>query len=123
MAAISNHLENELLDHILRNSSWGPPANVYLALYTTNPTDADSGTEVDVDRQAITFGAASSGTCSNSAELSFTSMPAATVTHIGVHDHLSAGNLLFHGALSSSKAVDSGDTFKIAIGDLDISLD
>ena len=49
--------------------------------------------------------------------------PAVTVTHIGVYDHVSAGNLLFHGALSSSKAVDAGDTFKIAIGDLDISLD
>jgi hypothetical protein len=50
-------------------------------------------------------------------------MPAATVTHVGVRDAASAGNLLFHGALSSSKSVDAGDTFKIATGDLDISLD
>ena len=124
MAAISNYLENKLLEHVLKNTAYTTPGtNVFLALYTSNPTDADSGTEVDTDRQQITMGAASSGTISNSAELSFTSMPAATVTHIGVHDHLSAGNLLFHGALSSSKAVDAGDTFKVAIGDLDISLD
>ena len=124
MAAISNYLENELLDHVLKNAAYTSPSAVYLGLYTSNPTDADSGTEVDVDRQAITFGAvASGGTISNTADITFTTMPAAAVTHVGIHDHVSAGNLLFHGALSSTKSVDAGDTFKISTGDLDISLD
>ena len=93
MAAISNYLENELLDHVLKNAAFTSPSTVYLALYTSNPTDADSGTEVDVDRQAITFGSvASGGTISNTADITFTSMPAANVTHVGIHDHISAGN-------------------------------
>ena len=127
MAAISNYLENELLDHVLKNAAYTSPTTVYLALYTSNPTDADSGTAVSggsYARQAITFGSvASGGTISNTGDLTFASMPAATVSHVGIHDHLTAGNLLFHGALSSSKSVDAGDTFKISIGDLDISLD
>jgi hypothetical protein len=126
MAAISNYLENALLDHVLRNTALTSPTTVYLALYTSSPTDADSGTEVSggsYSRQSASFSAAASGTISNSADISYTSMPAATVTHVGVRDAASAGNLLFHGALSSSKSVDAGDTFKIATGDLDISLD
>ena len=126
MAAISNYLEDKLLDHVMRNTALTSPTTVYLALFSSNPTDAGSGTQVSggsYARQAITCGASSSGTISNSAEISFTVMPAVTVTHIGVYDASTSGNLLFHGALSSSKAVDAGDTFKIAIGDLDISLD
>jgi hypothetical protein len=126
MTAISNYLENKLLDHTLRNTSYTSPTTVYLALYTSNPTDADSGTEVSggsYARQTVAFSAAASGTISNSADITFTSMPAATVTHVGVRDASSAGNLLYHGSLSSSKSVDSGDTFKISTGDLDISLD
>tara|TARA_Y100000034_G_C6895337_1_gene412661 strand:- start:2170 stop:2550 length:381 start_codon:yes stop_codon:yes gene_type:complete len=126
MTAISNYLENKLLDHTLRNTSYTSPTTVYLALYTANPTDADSGTEVSggsYARQTVAFSAAASGTISNSADITFTSMPAATVTHVGVRDASSAGNLLYHGSLSSSKSVDSGDTFKISTGDLDISLD
>ena len=107
MAAISNYLENELLDHVLKNAAYTSPTTVYLALYTSNPTDADSGTECSggsYARQSITFGSvASGGTISNTADITYTSMPATTVTHVGIHDHVSAGNLLFHGALSSSK--------------------
>ena len=126
MAAISNYLENELLDHVLKNAAYTSPTTVYLALYTSNPTDADSGTAVSggsYARQAITFGSvASGGTISNTADITFTAMPGATVTHVGIYEH-TTNNLLFHGALSSSKSVDAGDTFKISTGDLDISLD
>jgi hypothetical protein len=129
MAAISDYLENKLLDHVLRNTSLTSPSAVFLALYSASPTDTGAaGTEISggsYARQTITFGAAASGTISNSAEISFTTMPACTVAFIGVHDHLTNANanMLFHGALSASKSVDAGDTFKIAIGDLDISLD
>jgi hypothetical protein len=126
MAAISNYLENELLDHVLKAAAYTAGASVKLALFTSNPTDAGSGTEVSggsYARQTITFGtAASGGTISNTADITFTTMPAATVTHVGIYEHTS-DNLLFHGALSSSKSVDAGDTFKISTGDLDISLD
>jgi hypothetical protein len=126
MAAISNYLEDELLDHVLKNAAYTAGSTVKLALFTSNPTDAGSGTEVtggSYARQTITFGtAASGGTISNTADITFTTMPAASVTHVGIYEH-TTNNLLFHGALSSTKSVDAGDTFKISTGDLDISLD
>ena len=124
MSGLSNYLENKLLDHALRNTSYTPVATVYLAWYVGRPTDAGSGgAEVAVTRQAATFGAASGGSVSNSSSISFTSMPAVTVTHLGVFDASSGGNQLFHGALSASVVSASGDTFTIAANDLDITLD
>jgi len=124
MSGLSNYLENKLLDHTLRNASYTPVTTVYLALYVGSPTDTGSGgTEVAVTRQAATFGAAASGTVSNSSSISFTSMPVATVTHIGIFDADTGGNLLIHGALSSSVVAASGDTFTIQANDLDIALD
>ena len=65
----SNFLENEILDHVLRNSSYTPPSTVYAALFTSNPDEDGSGTEVtggSYARQAVTFGAASGGSVTNS---------------------------------------------------------
>ena len=124
MSGLSNYLENKLLDHTLRNTSYTPATTVYLALYVGSPTDTGSGgTEVAVTRQAATFGAAASGAVSNSSSISFTSMPVVTVTHIGIFDADTGGNLLIHGALSSSVVAASGDTFTIQANDLDIALD
>jgi hypothetical protein len=129
MAAISDYLENKLLDHVLKDGSatFTEPTVVKLALFTQSPTDTGSTTnEVSggsYARQTITFASsAASGTISNTADIEFTTMPGATVTHVGVFAD-ATDNMLFHGALSSSKAVDAGDTFKISTGDLDISLD
>ena len=124
MSGLSNYLENKLLDHALRNTTYTPVSTVYLTLYVGSPTDAGTGgAEVNVTRQGATFGAAASGSVSNSSSITFTSMPAVTVTHIAVYDHLSAGNLLLHGALSSNVVAASGDTFTIQANDLDITLD
>ena len=124
MSGLSNYLENKLIDHALRNTLYTPAATVYLTLFVGSPTDAGTGgTEVNVTRQAVTFGAAASGTVSNSSSVSFASMPAVTVTHVAVYDHVSAGNLLIHGALSSNVAAASGETFTIQANDLDITLD
>ena len=129
MAAISDYLENKLLDHVLKDGSatFTEPTVVKLALFTQSPTDTGSTTnEVSggsYARQTITFASsAASGTISNTADIEFTTMPGATVTHVGVFAD-ATDNMLFHGALSASKAVDAGDTFKISTGDLDISLD
>jgi hypothetical protein len=46
-----------------------------------------------------------------------------TVTHVGVFDASTSGNLLVYGTLATSKLVESGDVFRIPAGDLDISLD
>ena len=46
MAALSNYLENALINATLRNTSYTSPSTVYVGLFTTDPTDAGSGTEV-----------------------------------------------------------------------------
>ena len=56
MAEMSNHLENALINAVLRNTSYTSPTTTYLALYTSDPTDADTGTEItggSYVRQAI----------------------------------------------------------------------
>jgi len=127
MAEFSNYLENALINAVLRNTSYTSPATVYVSLYTSDPTDADSGTEVSggsYARTAVTFGAPSNGVSTNSADVTFPTATASwgTVTHIGIHDASTSGNLLFHTPLDTSKTIDSGDIFKITTGNLSVTL-
>jgi hypothetical protein len=127
MAEMSNYLENALINATLRNTSYTSPSVVYLGLYTSDPTDADTGTEVSggsYARQAITFGAPSNGVTTNSAAIEFPQATATwgTVGWIGIEDALTGGNLLYHSPLDASKTIASGDIFKIAIGSLSVTL-
>ena len=127
MAAMSNYLETKVLDYVLRDTADWAPAAVYLSLHTADPAEDGSGAECSggsYARQAITFNAAhaTNGTIDNSSAEEFTNMPGCTVTHIGVWDHASAGNLLFYGAVTASKAVGAGDTISLSAGSLDITL-
>ena len=127
MAEFSNYLENALINAVLRNTSYTSPTTVYVSLYTTDPTDADSGTEVSggsYARTAVTFGAPSNGVSTNSADVTFPTATASwgTVTHIGIHDASTSGNLLFHTPLDTAKTIDSGDIFKITTGNLSVTL-
>lgn len=128
MAHFSDFLENELLDHAFRNSSYTPPTTVYAALYTAAPSDSGGGTEVSggsYARTAITFGAASGGAIANTSAVTFPTATGSwgTVTHFGIFDASTSGNLLAWNALSASKTVGSGDTASFAIGELDVTLD
>ena len=127
MAEMSNYLENALINATLRNTSYTSPSVVYLALYTSDPTDADTGTEVSggsYARQSITFDAPSNGVTSNTAAIEFPQATGnwGTVTHVGIRDALTTGNLLYHTPLDASKTIASGDIFKIAIGSLSVTL-
>ena len=127
MAEMSNYLEDALINATLRNTSYTSPSVVYLGLYTSDPTDADTGTEVSggsYARQAITFGAPSNGVTTNSAAIEFPQATATwgTVGWIGIEDALTGGNLLYHSPLDASKTIASGDIFKIAIGSLSVTL-
>ena len=130
MSAASDYLENKVLDHFLGTASTSAPATVYLALFTSDPTDAGSGTEVSTSgtaysRQSIAFSSASSGSTSNSADVEFSQATGSgfgTVTHFGIFDASTAGNLLFHGSLTASKTIDAGDVFKIASSNLSITV-
>ena len=127
MAEISNYLENALINVTLRNTAYTTPTTVYVALYTTDPTDADTGTEVtggSYARQSATFGAPSNGASVTTADITFPTCTASwgTVTHIGIRDASTAGNLLYHTALDASKTIASGDIFKISTGNLSVTL-
>lgn len=123
---LSNYLENKLIDHFLGTTTYTKPTTVYVGLFTVTPGEAGGGTEVtggSYARQAAAFTAASGGATSNSGNLDFTGMPAATTVAIGIFDALTTGNMLLYGSLTTNKTTDAGDTLRIATGDLDISID
>ena len=127
MAEISNYLENALVNATLRNTSYTSPATVYVALYTTDPTDADTGTEVSGNgyvRQSVAFSAPSNGVTSNSGAVEFPQATGSwgTVAYIGLRDASSGGNLLYHSPLDASKTISTGDVFRIAVGSLTVTL-
>lgn len=129
MAGKSDYLENKILDHVLRNVAYTPPATVYAGLYTSPPTDAGGGTEVagnGYNRKAAAFGAASGGVSSNTGVITFdTPTPSGwgTVSHIGIFDAASAGNLLYWAPLAVARTVLAGEPPFFAIGSITISED
>lgn len=129
----SNYLENAILDHILGGPDFTRPATVYVSLHTADPTDAGTGTEVSgngyarvaVTNNATNWPAASSGAKSNGTTITFPTATGSwgTVSHFGIWDAATNGNLLYHGALNASKAIADGDTASFGVGDLDITED
>lgn len=116
----SDYLEVKILDHVLRGVTYTPPTDIYVALFSASPDDDDDGTEVvggGYARQVATFNAASTvgglSSATNDGDITFTNMPTVTVTHIGLYDASSAGELLYWGTLAESKALTSGDQFTI----------
>lgn len=136
MSSISNYLEAAILNHIYRGNIGGTvfaqPSSLFVALYTSDPTDADSGAEITdaaYVRQPVTFGAPVVGvaktTIANDVLITF---PAATVdwgvvTHFGIKDALTAGNLLDHGQLTVPKSIMTLDVAIFSVGDIEISRD
>lgn len=126
--SFSNIFETRVLTWVFTADAVTRPASWYLALFTTDPTDAGSGTEVSTTgtayaRQSATF-TVSGDTASNSAAIEFPTATASygTVTHVGIFDASTGGNLIAHAALTTSKAIDTGDVFRIPTNDLDITL-
>jgi hypothetical protein len=128
MASISDYYENKIIDHMLRGQAFTPPSTIYLALFTVAPSDSGGGTEVSgggYARQSFTLNPASGGTSSNSADIVFPTATAdwGTIVAVGIFDAATGGNLLMWANLTQSKTVNSGDTFKINAGDLQINFD
>ena len=129
MAALSDYAEKLLLDFLMTTGTATRPTNWYVALYTAAPSDSGGGTEVSgagYARQAVAFDAAATpgGTTSNSADVSFTAAAGnyGTVTHLGIFDASSSGNLLWHGALTADKTVEDGDTITFTAGNIDLTM-
>lgn len=129
MAALSDYAEKLLLDWSMTTGAATRPTTWFVALYTAAPSDSGGGTEVTgagYSRKSVTFAAATSpgGTTSNTNTVTFTATGGnyGTVTHIGIFDASTAGNLLWHGAMTASKIVNDGDTLEFSIGNIDLTL-
>lgn len=136
MTAASNYLENKILDHVLKGTSYTSPSTLYLALFNNvsgnAATNLEAGTLTDETsssgtgyaRKTVTFAASAGGTSSTNATVTFDAATSAwgTITHVAVMDALTGGNVLFWGAVTTSKSIDLGDTFQVTSGNLQISL-
>ena len=125
--SFSNYLETKVLGHVFGATAYTAPATLYLALFTSNPAEDGSGTEVTGGgyvRQTVAF-TVTGNTASNTAAVEYPTASAnyGTVTHVGVYDASTGGNLLAYAALTSSKSIETGDVFRVPTGDLDITLD
>ena len=134
MSAMSDYLEGQLIAHIFRTGSFTKPTVLAVGLFTAAPTDAGGGTEVtggsyaratlnplDANWAAPSAG---NGVTSNSSAITFATPSASwgVVTHFGIFDAASAGNLLFWGALTASQTISSGNTVSFPAGSLTITL-
>jgi len=129
----SDFLELEVLDHVLGAAAYTAPGTTHIALFTVTPSDAGGGTEVTggsyarsaVTNNATNWPAAAAGAKANGTEIAFVQASAnwGTVVAFGIFDAATAGNLLYWGPITPNKAVNSGDTAKFAVGDLDVTED
>lgn len=129
MAALSDYAEKLILDWMMTTGSATRPTSWYVGLYTAAPSDAGGGTEVSGNgyaRESVTFASATSGagTTSNSNVVTFTADGGdwGSVSHMGIHDAASGGNLIWHGSLAAAKSVLDGDSLEFAVGNIDLTV-
>lgn len=126
--SLSDYLENKILEHVFKNTSYTSPTTVYASLHSADPgeTGADELAVADgYARQSCAFAAASSGSIANSGTVTFTNTGSAwsAATHFAIWDASSSGNCLGVGALAASKTVGAADTASFAAGALVVTLD
>ena len=122
---LSNTGENRALDFILGNTATAPTTPLKVALVTANGDDATAGTELTgggYARQSLSVAAAVNGATSNSADLVWTNMPAATVVGVEIWDSAATPVRLWYGALTASRTVAAGDELRLVAGSLTLSM-
>lgn len=138
MPGMSNYLQNKLVDHVFRATSFTMPTGLYVGIFTTTPTASGGGTEVaytgytrasispSVSNWYSTNGAtsgASSGTTGLTSNVpSLTAFGSGTIVGLassvqivgfGIYDASTGGNPLFYGAISPAKTINNGDPVPI----------
>lgn len=127
------YLDNKLLDLVFSNTAYTVPSTLYIGLSTTAPTQAGGNftepsgngyARVAVTNNSTNWPAASNGSKNNANAITFPQATGSwgTVTHFGIFDAATSGNLLAWGALSQSKAISAGDTPYFAAGSLTLNL-
>ena len=128
MAGKSTYLANGVLNHILKTGNLAVPTNIYVALYTTPPTD-DGNNGVEPSGNAYgrivknTWDNAAAGATENTGAITFNQASGdwGNIVAVGLWDNVTAGNLLYSNNLTTPKTVNSGDTAEFADGALDIT--
>lgn len=142
--SMSNYLEEQILHETLRGVAYTSP-ETHIALFTADPTDAGTGAEVTTTEgtggwtnyarqnaagagaQSAAWSAYSSGSCKNANVITFppnnNASASVTVTHIGIYDAATSGNLLYHAPLSASKIIQPGDVLSFAVNAITVTLD
>ena len=128
--SFTNYLETEILDHVFAGAAYTAPGTHYLALFTA-VADGEAGSVTEVStsgtayaRVAVSF-TTSGDTTSNSGAVEYATATGSgfgTVTHVGVYDASTSGNLMCYATLTASKAIAAGDGFRVPAGGLDITL-
>jgi len=132
MANMGNWMEASVLNEYFRGNSVTPPTTLYLALYTSDPTSADTGTEItggSYARQVVTFAAPTvQGTKSQIVSNITLTYPLATanwgdVAYWAIRTAATGGNMLAYGAFSQVKTIASGDQYVVQTGNITLTLD
>jgi len=144
MAALTDYLENKLIDQLFRGQAYAFPASLYVGLLTAAPSDSAAGTEVTggayarvavasslanwAGTQAAGSTVASSGTggtTSNNGVITFPTPSAGwgVVAYVGIYDAAAAGNLLAYAALSVAKTINIGDAVTFPAASLTFQID
>lgn len=133
---LSNLAEKKTNDKMFGGTDYTPPANYYVALFKSEPTDAGvvveadytSYARVEVANNKTTFSISAddgNATIENSIEIRFPTATAGTnaITHFGLFDASTAGNLYAYGVLATPKSYTTGDRPVFEIGALTIKVD
>lgn len=137
MSNFSDYTENNILQTTLRGNSFPTPSNVYIALFTADPTDSgDTGNELgdsNYARQDAAQGGSidtgwtspSDGVSKNAKQVEFPPISDAevTITHFGLFDAQTGGNMLYHSALSTSKTLQVNDVLTFDVESITVTVD
>lgn len=121
-----------LVDNLNVGTIDNPPtgsANLYMALYVTDPMGGNTGTETNYSgyaRQPITFGTpAMNGTraeAKNTNSIEFPTVPSnsGTVAFVAILNALTGGTLIYYGSLGATYTLAQGVKPTVPIGSLSI---
>ena len=123
----SNFLADSLINATTRAIDYSTPAKVWVALYTTDPTKTDVGTEVDqasYNRLEVTITEPVDGVSTNANEMKWSTAttPWGIISHVGIRDAEVDGNLLYFTNLEEAKDIQVGDQFQIVVDNLTLTL-
>ena len=125
--SFTNYLETEILDHVFAGAAYTAPGTLYIGLFTAI-SDGETGSVTEVSgsayaRQTMAF-TTSGATTSNNAAVEFPTATGSwgTITHVGIFDASTSGNLMVYATLTTSKTITTGDAFRVPSGDFDITL-